>query len=263
MSALRMYPLKRLLQASVFACTIAGTRIWAAPPTWWSESSTSVIDPTAAPNNHGVANIGQAKWMAKNALNVVRAIHPATADAIEADLVGSSKPIVSWDAPVTQAQKDAQRAPLLIGQLKAIAAPFYSKLHTLDAVWLDGQLTQNQTKDSSDSGNYFPWTSGTTDDANKAVATIGQLKAVFSLRFEGLSSGSLVDSDADGLPDDWEANLLQWLNAQDPQNPLTDIAPGGDADSDGLKNLHEYQVHTDPTFPDHPALQLQVAGYAQ
>ena len=43
----------------------------AAPPAWWSEGDPPVIDVTAVENNKGVANIGQAKHMAKSALDVL------------------------------------------------------------------------------------------------------------------------------------------------------------------------------------------------
>lgn len=253
--------MRQLLAVSGFLAMSRG--VDAAPPLWWNEGAPPVVDSQVSPNNHGVANVGQAKWMAKSALNALRGVRPTTADAIEAELVGTGKPIASWTVPVTQEQKDAQHAPLLIGQLKAIAAPFYSKLHEVDATWLEAQLVQNQTKDANDSTNFLPWSSSPADDANKAATTIGQLKAVFSLRFEALPSNSSNDSDSDGLPDDWEAELLQWYNAQNPGNLLTDITPGGDVDSDGLGNLHEYQIHTDPKFPDHPAVEMQVEASGQ
>ena len=73
---------------------------FAAPPVWWTGGNPPVIDAGAAANNKGPANIGQAKWMAKSALEALRAVDPATATAVEADLVGLGKPIASWTAPV-------------------------------------------------------------------------------------------------------------------------------------------------------------------
>jgi len=196
-----------------------------------------VIDPQAAPNNHGVANIGQAKWMAKSALEALRVKRPDLATLVEADLVGSGKPIVSWAAPVTAEQQAQQRQPLLIGQLKAIAAPFYDRLQAADSAWLAAQATENGLPST---GSHYPWTATTTDDSNKAMATIGQLKVVFSLRFEDLSSGSLVDSDADGLPDDWEAYRFGNLNE----------SPSGDYDFDGMSNADEYSAGCNPALAD-------------
>jgi Ca2+-binding RTX toxin-like protein len=233
--------MKRLFAVSGIVLAIAGG-INAAPPTWWSDGNPPVIDPAAEVNNRGMANIGQAKWMAKKAVEALRATQPATADAIEAELVGTGKPIASWDAPVTQEQKDAQHAPLLIGQLKAIAAPFYSKLHDLDAVWLNDQLTQNQTKDASDSANFYPWSSATTDDANKAMATIGQLKAVFSLRFETLILDP--DQDDDGLNDQWERD--HGLDPADNGSVNPNNGANGDPDGDLVSNVNEFAHHTNP-----------------
>lgn len=229
--------MKRVVAVSGIVLAIAGG-IHAAPPAWWSQGNPPVIDPAAGVNNHGMANVGQAKWMAKRALEALRATQPATADAIEAQLVGSGKPIASWDAPITQEQKDAQHTPLLIGQLKAIAAPFYSKLHDLNAAWLDDQLTQNQTKDTSDPANFYPWSSITADDNNKAATTIGQLKSVFSLRFETLVLNG--DGDGDGMPDAWEQQYF---------GGTTQLA-NGDFDGDGVPNGVEYQKGLLPNDTD-------------
>jgi hypothetical protein len=228
---------KRLSAALVVV--VAGVWASAAPPDWWSNGNPPVIDPNAAVENRGVANIGQAKNMAKEALTALRAVQPDTANAIEQELVGSGKPLASWDAPSTEEQRLQQYQPLLIGQLKAISAPFYAKLHEVAPEWLEQQLAENQTKDASNSQNYFPWTSDASDDANKSPATIGQLKAVFSLRFENLI---VLDSDGDALPDEWEIRY-----GLDPLNS-TDAA--GHLDDDDLSNLQEYEFGSNPTLGD-------------
>jgi hypothetical protein len=197
--------MKRLCAVSGIVLAIAGG-INAAPPAWWSNGNPPVINPQAEVNNHGVANIGQAKWMAKSALEALRAERPDLATLVEADLVGSGKPIASWATPVTTEQQEQQRRPLLLGQLKAIAAPFYDRLQTADPTWLAAQATENGMPNT---GSHYPWTATTSDDANKAMATIGQLKAVFSLRFENLSGGvdPNGDEDGDGLVNSVEAGL--------------------------------------------------------
>jgi len=186
----------------------------AAPPAWWSNGNPPVIDPQAEANNHGAANIGQAKWMAKSALEALRAKRPDLATLVEADLVGTGKPIVSWATPTNAEQQAQQRQPLLLGQLKAIAAPFYDRLQAADPTWLAAQATQNSMPST---GSYYPWTTTTADDANKAMATIGQLKAVFSLRFENLTAG---------------------------------VDPNGDEDGDGLTNAQEESAGTSPQDAD-------------
>ncbi len=54
-----------------------------------------------------------------------------------------------------------------------------------------------------------------------------------------------ADTDGNGLPDDWEAAYLGF-------DPTTPNNPVGDPDADGLANLAEYELHTNPTSPDNP-----------
>jgi hypothetical protein len=138
----------------------------------------------------------------------------------------------------------------------------------------------------NDSGNFYPWTTATTDDQNKALATVGQLKAVFSLRFEvdtepnglpdfweyryfaqigndpngdpdgdGLTTAqelgyainpSIADTDGDGMPDGWEI-----ANGLDPKDPND---ANGDPDNDGLTNLQEYVLGLNPNSADNPGI---------
>ena len=53
---------------------------------------------------------------------------------------------------------------------------------------------------------------------------------------------TVTDTDADGLPDDWETAHFGNL----------DQTAGGDFDSDGLTNLQEYTAGSDPTVPTDP-----------
>lgn len=226
----------------------------AAPPAWWSNGNPPVIDPQAVTNNHGVANIGQAKWMAKSALEALRAKRPDLADLVEADLVGAGKPIASWATPANAEQQAQQRQPLLLGQLKAIAAPFYDRLQAADPTWLAAQATENGMPNT---GSHYPWTSTTADDANKAMATIGQLKSVFSLRFETYTptTGTPAegDSDGDGYSDEWEIAHFESLTHL---NSAQDWV--ADPEQDGMSHATEYSRGLNPVAKDNPKAQLEV-----
>jgi N-acetylmuramoyl-L-alanine amidase len=159
--------------------------------------------------------------MVKSALEALEPILPDTAASIEADLATVID--LSIPDPKTPEWIEKQKAPLLIGQLKAIAHPFYEQLHTVAPTWLEAERITNGTNQPN---SIFPWTSETTDDQNKAIALVGQLKAVFALSFEDLED-ALLDSDGDGLPD-----LVEISNGFDPLN--------SDSDSDGVSDLEEF-----------------------
>lgn len=242
-------PLPRIAAGAFFVLLLA---VRGNPPAWWQEGDIPVIDPTAESNNQGPANIGQAKWMAMRALETLTTLDPALAAGIRDKLtLPQPKPsapeqfdpaILDFTIPPTLPAdwQDRQRAPLLIGQLKAIAAPFYDRLHAAAPDWLDhesadsatqGQLQLNGTRDLNDPAHFYPWSADPGDDHNHAPATIGQLKAVFSLRFE------TIDADRDGLRDLWEMRCFSNL----------DQTGVGDPDHDSLTNLQEQVMGSNPT----------------
>ena len=153
-------------------------------PLWWTDPPAVLT--TDEPNDLGPANLGQAKWFAKRALETLDVVAPNVAGEIRSGLFGP-EPEKALPSPASlelpavpdQAWYDLHKAPLLIGQLKAIAAPFYDVLHLNSPDWLTTQMYANQTLQPG-SGHY-PWTDDVSDDNNSAVANLGQLKAVFAL----------------------------------------------------------------------------------
>jgi hypothetical protein len=179
--------------------------VLAEPPLWWRQAGADghfAIDPNSTDTNPlGPANIGQAKYMAKRALEALRIFYPEIATEVEANLVGPDKAIPSWDVPASGSpDAAAQFDPLLVGQLKAISAPFYTALHEADSGLIFNQLEENETIDLVNPQNFFPWTLDPADDANHAIATIGQLKAVFALKFEKIPQ--VLTPEDESVPED-------------------------------------------------------------
>ena len=215
----------------------------AAPPAWWATGNPPIITGTES-NNRAPANIGQAKWMVTEALRTLDTAAPTLALQIRADLAGTAPNFtdriidLTVPTPKTTSWLAAQKSPLLLGQLKAISAPFYTRFDAAYPTWLTTERTTNGTNLPN---SIFPWTTTPDDDANKAIATLGQLKAVFSLRFENLPS-KFIDSDDDGMPDNWEiTNGLNPLNAADAY---------GDPDGDGMNAAEEYLSGRNPAVAD-------------
>ncbi len=184
--------LARTLPVILLSC---GMNALADSPGWWESGDPPAIDPAAEANNHGPASVGQAKWMVTEALRALEPIAPAIGDEIRSDLSGIVD--LSVPDPKTDPWRAKQKAPLTLGQLKAIARPFYNHLNAESSSWVLDQIEDRNggtaTADTHywqitgnanyTSGGYFPWNPATTSATNKETAVIGQLKSVFSLDF--------------------------------------------------------------------------------
>jgi len=86
--------------------------------------------------------------------------------------------------------------------------------------------------------------------ANKSATSVSIIDITTNTVIDTITVGNLPyalgkfirppwDTDGDGLSDEWEINYFGNINEQ----------PTGDYDGDGLTNLEEYQLLTDPTTP--------------
>ena len=136
-----------------------------ADPYWWRESGVLVSNQAA--DDYFAFNVGQLKNMASNAyVELETAMQNGGAGVQISNLVHSFANDNNYDIAN-------------IGQLKAVAYPFHSRLNEV------GYSTN------------YPWTAATNDDADYAAANIGQLKNVFSFDLG-------MDIDGDGMPNRWE-----------------------------------------------------------
>lgn len=207
----------------------------AAEPSWWA--SRGVIDTNADQNNYAPANIGQAKWIALKAKDELEYYAPNLASGID---------LSAYAVPMTpdQAWYDNQKSMLNIGQLKVVSKPFYDSL-PLD--WLKGQMTQNGV---SNWVGPYPWNEATPITENYKPANLGQIKLLFSLRF-GASDDGDNSSDLSELAylgtTKYNLNLTrqQWEGVFADPN-----AASADSDGDGVPNIVEISLGTDPNSAD-------------
>jgi len=217
----------------VSAVLIAVSAYAVDPPVWWSGSNTRIIQENGEENNYAPANLGQLKHVAKQAkahLDATFAGGGGGAGSAVNALVDSFEPRAGQSysqAEIDQFLKE-NYAPINLGQLKAVAKPFYDRLL---AAGYDTKANLIARGYPANWAYDYPWNPSTPTSENYAPANIGQLKLVFSFDASGL------DSDTDSLPDAWEYANFGDLNQE----------PDGDFDGDRIPNIFEYAKGTDPS----------------
>ncbi len=191
----------------------------AAPPAWWSQRGATNANP---PDNTAVANLGQLKHIASKAAAELNANLPDGAGSTINNL------ITTWQQPPATGVTRDDTAALTVGQLKSIAAPFYDRLF---AVGYTGQPLS--------AGQKYPWDNSLIPTDNMALANLGQLKQIFAF---GLTNYV----DADGVPNSWKQRIVD-ANPNDGITSASQVLPGDDFDGDGVSNLEEFSMQTDPT----------------
>jgi hypothetical protein len=153
----------------------------AASPDWWNDPATRIIDPESVADNYAPANLGQLKHVARQA--------KAYFDARLLGGSGTAVPILvdGFVSGTTPDEIEANYAPLNIGQLKAVAKPFYDRLLELGYDTKAHLIAHGYPPDWAWD---YPWNPGTPASENYAPANLGQLKLVFSFEITADSRGS-------------------------------------------------------------------------
>lgn len=217
MSKFRVLPVFWLL-------VLSGSLLFAVAPSWWSEVGTQIIEEEGEENNYAPANLGQLKHVAKMAKSY-----------LDSNLAGGSGTAVSslvegFVTGTTPEQIAANYAPLNIGQLKAVAKPFYDRLIEAGYDTKANLIERGLTGWTHD----YPWdpaAQAAQISDNYAPANLGQLKLVFSFDLTDF------DVDQDGLPDAWEEPYSEYPGWDESNDP----------DGDGHTSWEEFLAGTDPT----------------
>ncbi|MES2708703.1 MAG: DUF5615 family PIN-like protein [Verrucomicrobiota bacterium] len=214
-----LFSRSRLLAAVLFA-VFAGGVSRGERPLWWLESLNQ--NPSA---DSAVATQGQAMHMAKIARNRIASEFPNAAAAPGA-------PVPPAEAAITALFNGYSTAgnskPLRIGQLKYISSLFWDRMAEIGVAGFPRAVSRP-----------YPWTQDTSDDADNALATLGQVKMAFSMEIYG----GMRDSDHDLLPESWELGHASSLTA------FSGLS-GADFEQDGLTDAQEYALGTDPDGSD-------------
>ena len=210
--------------------------LMATEPGWWTALDTAIIAPQAEADHYAPVNLGQLKHTATQAKKHLDEHLPGGAGSEIHNLVAGVEPRTGQG--YTQEERDGfiqeNYAPANLGQLKAVAKPFYDRLM---GAGYDTKANLVARGYASNWAYDYPWDPQTPVEENYAPANIGQLKMVFSF---DLAVSEISDTDEDGLPDWWEMYYLKDLNQ----------GHSDDDDEDGANNLEEYLAGTNPTLSD-------------
>ncbi len=143
-------------------------------------------------------------------------------------------------------EKTNDYAVVNLGQLKAVAKPFYDALITLNAI------------------PGYPWDTAPNSPSDYSIANVGQAKQLFFFDLTQFGYGS-------GTPTDPITHNPGWVDATNNGWPNTWLGyyhvdfgslggVDGDIDADGLTTLQEYRLGTSLTKKDNPAVKLTASG---
>jgi len=203
-------------------------------PLWWRHHA--IIDEDRPEHNYSPANLGQLKHVATEAADYLDQKLPGGAGVQIHELVGQfePRPSVNYPPEALVVLREPNYKPINLGQLKAVAKPFYDRLIQAG---IDTKAQLIAKGYPSDWAYIYPWDPSTPVGENYSPANLGQLKMVFSFDFAGMDNDG-SNNRGDGMLDAWElANGLSPTNAKDYKK---------DYDGDGLTNLEEHRLGSDP-----------------
>ncbi|PXA02932.1 hypothetical protein DDZ13_14615 [Coraliomargarita sinensis] len=157
--------MKKHFKIASLGLTLLSTLVFAAQPDWWTEYSLVDSNPR---QDKAVATIGQAKHAVQKAFSYLEAELSSVGGAgAEVTALYQTFCAAVPDSP------DNDLQALTLGQLKYLAKPFYDRFN-------DPEVGIDTATMNPESTGIYPWTVDQEDDADLALATVGQLKFVFS-----------------------------------------------------------------------------------
>ena len=239
---------KQKLTTLAIAVSATGAALISLPaqegPQWWFDEG--IVETPAPPpaENYKLANLGQAINLATAAYAELSEVIPGGPSFDLEDLF----PAITL--PIDPADAADYYGTINIGQLKALAGPFYDEIASLSTGWLYdhyelsyvGLSDPTATDPSGTWGNKYPWEAEEELEDNYKPANLGQLKLAFALDFSR-------DTDDDGAGDDLPDLFEYWIIRQLGSGDLDSIGKDDDADEDGVSNYDEYVAGTNPVDP--------------